>query len=159
MHCLYQNLSCLMYVVVWFHWYPLFLVPFPAVSPSDLVDLFPLLLVLCSSDCSRWVWDVPHQLPPPCRRLVGEISIPYFISLFSSFFEYLFWLKGMYFAYVLFFDRFCIWMLYFHNLVYVSITSICASIVFGLESLCWDLLPHKFVQMWKFFPPVFVCPF
>ena len=90
--CPYQNQSFLMYVVVWIHWFPLYLVSLPAISPSNLVDLYVVLLVLCPSICSHWIWGVAHQLPLPRQNLVGEISnpwvVPYFLLSFYIMFGF-----------------------------------------------------------------------
>lgn len=82
-----------MYVVIWIHCYPLCLVYLLVASPSDIVDVIPVFLIHCSYDCPHWVWDVPHQLPLRHQSLVVKIFITWPVSLFSSFFECLFWLQ------------------------------------------------------------------
>jgi len=52
------------------------------VSPSGIVDVIHVLLIPCSFGCPHWVWDVPHQLPPPNQSLGVKIAIPLPVSLF-----------------------------------------------------------------------------
>lgn len=88
----------MMYVVTWIHCYPLCLVYLLVVSPLKIVDVIPVSLICCSYDCPRWVWEVPHQLPPRHDSLVVKIVLPLPVSLFSYFFGCPFWLQGTYFV-------------------------------------------------------------